>query len=159
MILKTIAEDGKVLHSNALMGIEVLDIEKGINNAGTFHFICRKCDGVLFQDYENRDALMNYPSDNMLVEIAMKNMLLMLSKRGEEKAIFNIIQKENNVFENKEILDEIQGLDTKEYLEDFRFYKEIIDEKNLDVSKCYIGKNFLMSLLWRHSLLLQYTRI
>lgn len=129
MILKTIAEDGKLLHSNALVGVEVLDIEKGINNAGTFHFICRKCDGILFQDYENRDALINYPSDNMLAEIAMKNMLLMLSKRGEEKEIFNIIQRESNVFENKEILDEVQGLDTKEYLEDFRFYKEISDEK------------------------------
>ena len=129
MILKTIAEDGKVLHSNALMGVEVLDIEKGINNAGTFHFICRKCDGVLFQDYENKDALINYPSDSMLAEIAMKNVLLMLSKRGEEKEIFNIIQKEKNVFENKKILDEVQDLDIKEYLEDFRFYKEIIDGK------------------------------
>lgn len=29
MILKTIAEDGKLLHANALVGIEVLDIEKG----------------------------------------------------------------------------------------------------------------------------------
>lgn len=134
MILKTIAEDGKLLHANALVGIEVLDIEKGVNNAGTFHFICKKCDGTLFQDYENRDALINYPSDNMLAEIAMKNMLLMLSKRGEEKEIFNIIQKESNGFENKEILDEIQSLDTKEYLEDFRFYKEIIDKK---ISGCF----------------------
>lgn len=70
----------------------------------------------------------------MLAEIAMKNMLLMLSKRGEEKEIFNIIQKESNGFENKEILDEIQSLDTKEYLEDFRFYKEIIDKK---ISGCF----------------------
>lgn len=90
MVLKTIAESGKLLHPNALVGIEILDIEKGINNAGTFHFICRECDSKYFQDYENPDKIKNYPTDIMMAEIALKNMLLMLSKRNEEKEIFNI---------------------------------------------------------------------
>lgn len=47
MVLKTIADEGKLLHPNAIIGIEILDIEKGINNAGTFHFICRKCDSIM----------------------------------------------------------------------------------------------------------------
>lgn len=129
MVLKTIADDGKLLHPNALIGIELLDIEKGINNAGTFHFICRKCDGELFQDYENPDKITTYPTDIMLAEIALKNMLLMLSKRNEEKEIFNIVQREMNGFTNKEILDEIQGLDIQEYLDDLKLYKQIIENK------------------------------
>ena len=130
MVLKTIADNGKLLHPNALMGIEILDIEKGINNAGTFHFICRKCDSELFQDYENPDKMKTYPTDIMMAEIALKNMLLMLSKRNEEKEIFNIIQNEMNGFENKKVLNEIQGLDTQEYLDDLDLYKQIIENNS-----------------------------
>lgn len=130
MILKNIAKDGKVLYSNSLVGFEVLDIEKGVNNAGTFHYICSKCDGMLFQSYENREALKNIPSDIMLSEIAMKNMLMMLSKRNEEKQIYAIAQKQYNGLENKEVLDEIQDWDTIEYLENLEIYKKIIDTKS-----------------------------
>lgn len=126
MVLKTIAENGKLLHPNTLIGIEILDTEKGINNAGTFQFICRKCDSELFQDYENPDKMKNYPTDKMMAEIALKNMLLMLSKRNEEKEIFNIVQKEMNGFVNKEILDEIQEVDIQEYLNDLHLYQQII---------------------------------
>lgn len=112
MILKTIAEDEKLLHANALVGVEILDIEKRINNAGTFHFICRKCDGILFQDYENREALINYPSDNMLAEIAMKGVLLMLSKRGEEKKLMYIncimFAYTENYFFSKRVQEKIE---------------------------------------------------
>lgn len=126
MVLKTIADSGKLLSPNTLIGIEILDIEKGINNAGTFHFICRKCDGELFHNYENPDKMKTYPTDIMMAEIALKNMLLMLSKRNEEKEIFNIVQNEMNGFENKEVLDEIQGLDLQEYLDALDLYKQII---------------------------------
>lgn len=129
MILKTIADNGKLLHPNVLMGIEILDIEKGVNNAGTFHFICRKCDAELFQDYENPDIIKSYPTDIMMAEIALKDMLLMLSKRNEEKELFNIVQKKYGGFENKEVLDEIKELDSKEYLDDIELYKQIITSK------------------------------
>ena len=51
--LRNISSDGKLLLASALMGIEVVDDEKGVNNSGTFHFICNDCDGSFFQDYEN----------------------------------------------------------------------------------------------------------
>lgn len=35
--LINIADDGKVLQASAIIGIDVLDIEKGVNNSGTFH--------------------------------------------------------------------------------------------------------------------------
>ena len=34
--LRNIADNGKVLHVSLLMGIDVVDIEKGVNNSGTF---------------------------------------------------------------------------------------------------------------------------
>ena len=93
MVLKTIADNGKLLHPNTLIGIEILDIEKGINNAGTFHFICRKCDSELFQDYENPDKMKTYPTDIMMAEIALKNMLLMFEQTKMKKKRYLILYK------------------------------------------------------------------
>ena len=62
--------------------IDVVDLESGIKKSGTFHFICRECDALYFQDYENKEALLNDPTDKMLAEIALKSMLQMLSKRN-----------------------------------------------------------------------------
>jgi len=39
MVLRSITDNGKVLQSNMLVGVEMLDIEKGVNNSGTFHYI------------------------------------------------------------------------------------------------------------------------
>lgn len=107
MILKTIACEGKVLEPWVLMDeIDVVDLESGIKKSGTFHFICRECDALYFQDYENKEALLNDPTDKMLAEIALKSMLQMLSKRNEEIALFDIIQKRSGAIINKERLDE-----------------------------------------------------
>ena len=73
MILKTIACEGKVLEPWMLMDeIDVVDLESGIKKSGTFHFICRECDALYFQDYENKEALLNDPTDKMFAEIALK---------------------------------------------------------------------------------------
>lgn len=103
MVLKKICDDGELLYINSLVGLEAVNMKKGINNAGTFHFICNTCDGNLFQGYEDAEILKKYPTDTMLAEIALKNVLLMLSKRNEEKALFDIAQKERKGFLNKEI--------------------------------------------------------
>lgn len=85
MVIKTISKAGKLYHANKLIEIPVVDNEKGVGNSGTFHFICRDCDSKLFQDYENIDALQAAPTEMMLAEIALKDILLMLSKRNQEK--------------------------------------------------------------------------
>ena len=61
MILKTIACEGKVLEPWMLMDeIDVVDLESGIKKSGTFHFICRECDALYFQDYPAcRDDMFN----------------------------------------------------------------------------------------------------
>lgn len=60
MVLKSIADDGIVLHASATMGFdeEIIDIENGVKKSGTFNYICKSCDGTIFQDYENLNNLL-----------------------------------------------------------------------------------------------------
>lgn len=125
--LKNIAENGKILHASALMGIDVIDIEKGVNNSGTFHFVCNDCDGSFFQDYENEQNLKRRPSDKMLAEIAVKNFLLQLSKRTQESELYKIAQQRFEAFLNPEELEGITGLDIRDFEEEIQFHKAIVD--------------------------------
>ena len=145
--LKNIAENGKVLHASVLMGIDVI---KGVNNSGTFHFICNECDGTFFQDYENEQNLKAMPTDKMLAEIAVKNILLQLSKRGQEKELYRELQKEFHAYTNLEDLEEIKQknysfirtLLIKILRADIRYY----------IGLCYPIKfplQFRVPLLWR----------
>lgn len=110
------------------MGIDVIDIEKGVNNSGTFHFICNDCDGTFFQDYENEQNLRSMPTDKMLAEIAVKNLLLQLNKRGQEKQLYRKLQEEFNAYANLENLEAIKELDVRDYKEELQFHKEIADK-------------------------------
>ena len=82
--LKRIAEDGKVMLP---LQDEILTIGKdtGVNKAGTFHIICRDCDSRTFQLYEDPNAYNSKPTDQMLAQIALKDVLLMISKRNQER--------------------------------------------------------------------------
>lgn len=125
--LRNIASDGKLLHASALMGIEVVDDEKGVNNSGTFHFICNDCDGTFFQDYENEQNLKLMPTDKMMAEIAVKNFLLQISKRTQEEELHKLLQKRFNAYTNSEDLAKITGLDVKEFEQEIQFHKDIAD--------------------------------
>lgn len=70
--LKNIADNGKVNLFNALLGTELLSSDSGVKNSGTFHIICRQCDGTIFQDYENPQAYSETPSSKILNQIALK---------------------------------------------------------------------------------------
>lgn len=130
--LKNIAINGKVLLASALLGIEeVIDIEDGVKSSGTFHFICNGCDGKFFKDYENEQNLKLRPTDKMLAEIAVKNFLLQLSKRAEERTLYQELQQKFDAFSNFEKLDEIKRLDVRDYIEELWFHKDIADN-NID---------------------------
>lgn len=128
--LRNIADNGKVLHASALMGIDVVDSEKGVKNSGTFYFICNSCDGRFFQDYENEQNLKLRPSDKMLAEIAVKDFLLQLSKRTQEEELHKELQRQFSAYTNPENLAGITGLDVRDFNEELQFHKGII-EKNL----------------------------
>ncbi len=130
MVLRNIAQDGKLLYVNSLIGFEMIDSEKGVNNSGTFHIICKDCDNTFFQDYENLDSLLSKPTDIMLAEIALKNTLLQYSKRLLEIELFKELQNEVGMFDNYEALNHLQKLDLRDYSEEIAFYKGLIDNNN-----------------------------
>ena len=54
----------------------------------------------------------------MLAEIAVKNFLLQLSKRAQEKILHRELQKKFDAYCNLEDLEKIKSLDVKDYTED-----------------------------------------
>ena len=127
MSLKTISQNGKLLQSTGLVGIELVDIEKGVNNSGTFNYICNSCDRDFFRDYETYENLMNRPSDKILGEIAVKNILLQISKRTMEQELYTLLQNEYSPFEQLDVLKDIQKMDISEYSSELEFHKNIVD--------------------------------
>ena len=133
MVLKSIAENGIVLHASAVIGIEYIDTQKGVNNSGTFHFICDDCDHTVFQDYEDPAKLLQKPTDKMLAEIALKNVLLQLSKRAIEKELTDILQEEYHIYENPKDLQTIKDIDIRDYEDDRKLLMNIILNNEQDV--------------------------
>lgn len=95
--LKRIAEDGKVMLP---LQDEILTIGKdtGVNKAGTFHIICRDCDSRTFQLYEDPNAYNSKPTDQMLAQIALKDVLLMISKRNQEREQYKLVGEQADLF-------------------------------------------------------------
>ena len=79
--LKNIADKGKVYYANTIIDLPILKADKGVNEAGTFHLICRECDGKIFQDYEEPLNYEDMPTIKMLAQVDMKNNLKFISKR------------------------------------------------------------------------------
>lgn len=129
MALRPIADNGIVLHASAVLGVdeEIIDIENGVNNSGTFNYICRDCDNTFFQDYENPDNIVLRPTDKMLAEIATKNFLLQLSKRAIERELMKIEQRDYTAFENLSDGMQVKDIDFAEFEAEVKFHKDIAD--------------------------------
>ena len=127
MCLRPIADQGKVLHASLAMGFDVgvVDLEGGVNNSGTFNNICRECDKKFFQDYENPNNIIQPPTDKMLAEIAVKNMLLQLNKRVIEIELVGISLKQLGMYENPDDVSELKALDQQEYEKEVIFHQDI----------------------------------
>lgn len=63
----------------------------------------------------------------MLAEIAVKNFLLQLSKRVQEKALYKNMQEKTGFLTNPEDLFGIKELDVRDYTEELFFHKDIAD--------------------------------
>ena len=95
--LKKISDSGMLTQASYLIGNDLLDNDKGVSKSGTIQIVCRKCDSFYFQEYENEMNLTSYPSDKMLSQIALKNFLLELVKRREEKYHFEKSMSDNTI--------------------------------------------------------------
>lgn len=133
LVLRSIASKGIVLHASALMGFneEIVDIENGVNKSGTFNYICRSCDNSFFQDYENETNLLKIPTDKMMAEIAVKNMLLLMNKRAVERELAAIQQKKFNSFVNIDDLLGVESLDSNEFENEMFLHKKIADNNEI----------------------------
>ena len=89
--LRNIARDGKVFYLNTIINMPLQKNDKGVNEAGTFHLICRDCDSKIFQDYEDPNNYEDIPSIKMLAQIDMKNNLKNISKRLVENEMYDIM--------------------------------------------------------------------
>lgn len=123
--LKSIAESGKVFLATKILGTESFDVESGVNNSGTFHLICNKCDGTFFQDYESQDNMLNNVTDKMLAEIVVKDILLQLDRKNIVKYFYKIWQQHKHTFLNPEDLYATLEFDIKNYTEEMNFHKDI----------------------------------
>ncbi len=134
--LRNISVNGKCYINNEIIDLPLLDTEKGVNNSGTFHLICRECDNIIFKDYENPDNYSAMPTDKMIAQIAMKNNLKSISKRRFEIALYKNAQKSliDSGFPPDSAkaffgpIEQINTLDLKDYYRGFKRAKKIIEK-------------------------------
>lgn len=140
MCLKNIASNGKVLQANGFIGMDVIDVEKGINNSGTFRFICNECDSKAFQDYENPDTWTEVaPTDKVLAQIALKDALLMLSKRNIETLLWQRAAERSNIT-GIDYMKTIQQLDIRDFADEMELYKGITTDTNEQFKVIFYAK-------------------
>jgi hypothetical protein len=124
MVLNTIAENGMLYNKNKVARIDYYKCEDGVKSTGTFHYICRECDGKEFSEYENPNTILTKPTDLMMAEIAIKNLLLMISARKYERELYqNDIQYLS--FVNIQQMLKVNELDIRDYMDDLELYKKI----------------------------------
>jgi len=124
-VINNISVDGKVEYFNDFIQIPFLDEMKGVNVAGTFKLLCRECDSIIFQDYENPEKISAYPSEKILEEIALKNMLFMLNKRYFEVEQLSIIEKSGMPYPYEQ-RTEVQNLDLRDFEWDYARIKTMM---------------------------------
>ena len=130
-ILRNIEKQGLVYSSNYFFELPIDKKEKGIMEAGTFHIICNDCDNYIFKDYEDENNLIEIPTNKMLAEISLKNILLTWDKRLFEIELYNKMKEISpNSSEFLDYKNEINYMDLSEIKWEYKRAKKIID-KNL----------------------------
>lgn len=130
-VLKNIDKQGLVYTANYFFELPIVKDTKGINEAGTFHIICNECDSCIFKNYEDEKNLSEIPTNKMMAEIALKNILVTWDKRLFEIQLYDKMKKISS--NNDEFLDyknEINYMDLEEMKWEYKRAKKIID-KNL----------------------------
>ncbi|MBS4831586.1 hypothetical protein [Ruminococcus callidus] len=125
--LKSIADNGKVKLFNALVGTELLSVDSGINNAGTFHIICCQCDNTIFQDYENPKAYSNIPSCKLLNQIALKNVIRDIYKHEAELEMIKNVKKKTHEYEADFFTTIMMDI----------YFESQIRARSRDIEECY----------------------
>lgn len=130
--LKNISTKGKIFTANSIIKFPFyLKEEVGVNNAGTFHIICKDCDNTLFQEYEDPFAYNAPPTHKMLTAIALKCSLKNIYKRKIETEMFKMIQataKTKHIMHN----NIVNALDLQDYTSDYNKAKKYLNSNDND---------------------------
>ncbi len=123
--LENIAWNGKLYSMHTLLNTQLLSSDSGVNSSGTFHIICRDCDGRVFQDYENAEAFEAAPTEKVLNQIALKTAMRDIYKHEAEIEMYEAVK-----------------LMAAERLEGFSQVVDVmmnsqIDARKRDVEECY----------------------
>ena len=118
-----------------MLNLPLINKDKGIGEAATFKLICKECDSKIFKDYEELDKLEIQPTEVMLEEIALKNVLMMLNKRYVEIELFHNLEKEYNAPYPYEVKQEVNSLDERDFWWDYLRIKEMIGVSDKKQSK------------------------
>lgn len=155
--LKNISTKGEVLTLNVLVDNPLIDKEKGVEEAGTFHLICNDCDSKIFSDYENPSNYTNSPTPKMIAQIALKDNLKYISKRLFEIELFNIASEKSDYAQMfSQAKNTINQIDLKEFENSYEKAKKAISKNsNTDYYVCYYEKlNYVTPIAFQGALAL-----
>lgn len=157
-ILREISKDGHIAYGYSLFGEDAVYGTTGINNAHTFHLICKKCDNEFFKDYESPNKIFNFDEfsiieqQRILGNIAIKNHLSHIYSKAVAHNYYKIalnIKTDNfpsarkiDIFEHMQYIDKIKNYD---YESEVPF--QIIFNKTLD-GKLNIASQTLICLIY-----------
>lgn len=126
-IMKNIAVNSKFKTFSDIVGRH--SSKNAVANAWTFHIICTKCENKYFSDYENEETLLKEPTNLIMAEIALKNVLLMLSKYRVGSETNKEAIKIGAFTGETDVLDIMNTLDIENMCFEVRRSRKIIDKK------------------------------
>ena len=129
MVLKNIENNGKFDYANTILQNPLLNTDQGMKEATVFNLICNDCDNTLFQEYENLENLKKPPTERMLAQIALKDLLHILDKRLVEIQLYN--QRDNNMpaaFVNRKQM--FNHLDKRDFFSELDRIRAMLDSEN-----------------------------
>lgn len=122
-VIKNIDAEGKIDYMNTIMDIPLIKSDLGVKEAGTFKLLCNDCDGKIFQNYENPEKIIEFPSERMLEEIALKNVLVHIGKRRYEIELYKTLKKTFDKPFPYEAKSQVNDLDLRDYQRNFQRIK------------------------------------
>lgn len=127
-VLRNIATDGKLDYYNSFMENPLENTDQGIAETAIFRLICRECDNTLFQKYEDEKKLKEYPTEQILELIALKNTLFFLSKRLFETEFNNQMIRNNYEVDWYSLKQMVNNLDVQDYIWEFDRIREMLED-------------------------------
>lgn len=99
-ILKNISRTGNLYTWNKLVGIDIIENNKGLKEAGVFRKICRECDNTIFKEYETPDNYQKSITNTMLHQISIK---ILLNNIYTREMSVNLVKESINQLINDKI--------------------------------------------------------